>query len=223
MARLHYDQASASLWGERGVFDPRGRQWVPLALDPIAVDGRRGEPVSASEAVRRIAGQQRLLPVGVIGGRSATAAERDIAFAIGRTLASAGFPIMTGGKDGIMEAACEGALSAGGLTIGMLPDNEWSGANPFVTLPIATGLGSARNVIIARACFALVAVGGEYGTQTEMAFGMHFGRLVLGFGDAPAVSGVLACRDPDEALKRIAERYLALDEGGIDASDDGLR
>jgi uncharacterized protein (TIGR00725 family) len=218
---LHYDTATASLWGERGVFDVVRRDWRSGgdAVPPGGMTTLR----SATEAVRRLSATRTLLPVGVIGGRQVTPEAYRTAEAIGHALATAGFPVMTGGKGGIMEAACKGAAAAGGMTIGMLPDNEWTGANPFVTLPIATGFGSARNAIIARACFALIAVGGEYGTQTEMAFGMHFGRLVLGFGDVPGVAGVTHCTDPHDAVERVAQRFLALDGGGIDASDDGER
>ena len=221
MLRLCYDDVTNSLWSERGTFDPDKRHWD--ADNSLHLDQIEGVSMTATEAVRRIAMTRTLLPVGVIGGRCASQAELQVASEIGGALAAAGFPVMTGGKDGIMQAACEGAAKSGGLTIGVLPDNEWTGANRFVTLPIATGLGSARNAIIARACFALVAIGGEYGTQTEMAFGMHFGRLVLTFGDVPAVTGVIACLDADEAIERIAQRYLALDDGGVDASDDGTR
>ncbi|PZO78861.1 MAG: TIGR00725 family protein [Sphingomonas hengshuiensis] len=217
---MQYDEAAARLWSERGMFDAGRHDWMPT--DGPAT-GSRVDLASASDAVERIGRHGRLLPVGVIGGRDASEDQCRIAFDMGRALAGAGFPVMTGGKGGIMQAACEGAATAGGLTIGILPDNEWTGANPFVTVPIATGLGSARNAIIARACFALVAVGGEYGTQTEMAFGMHFGRLVLAFGPGPAVAGVVAVRDTDDAIERIACRYLSLDDGGIDASDDGVR
>jgi uncharacterized protein (TIGR00725 family) len=218
---LRFDMATDSLWGRRGVFDVQRRDW--RSDGESAPVGGMATVSSATEAVRRLAATRTLLPVGVIGGRQVTPAAYRTAETIGHALATAGFPVMTGGKGGIMEAACKGAAGAGGLTIGMLPDNEWTGANPFVVLPIATGFGSARNAIIARACFALIAVDGEYGTQTEMAFGMHFGRLVIGFGDVPSVAGVVRCTAPDEAVERVAQRFLVLDGGGIDASDDGDR
>ncbi len=80
-----------------------------------------------------------------------------------------------------------------------------------MTVPLATGLGPARNAIVARACEALVAVGGEYGTLSEMAFGMHFDRLVLSMLNAPVVNGVVACATIEEVTERVALRVLRLD------------
>lgn len=222
MVRLTLDTTTSSIWSEQGRFDVETRSWTG-GVD-AAMSSDLAEPLSATAATGKLAQTRRLLPVGVIGLRAATTTELATARSLGASLAQAGFPVMTGGKNGIMEAASQGAVEAGGLTIGILPDTDWTGANPYITIPIATGFGSARNAIIARACFALVAVGGEYGTQTEMAFGMHFGRLVLGLGNVPSVTGVIACANVDEAVERVSLRFLALDgEPGPDQSDDGIR
>src|SRR5690606_18071116 len=103
---------------------------------------------------------------------------------------------------------CKGAFEAGGSPIGLLPDTEWDAANPYVAIPIATGIGQARNALIARACLVLVAVGGGYGTLSEMAFGLHFERLVLTLDKAPPVDGAVACAGVAEVLERIAGRLL---------------
>jgi uncharacterized protein (TIGR00725 family) len=108
-----------------------------------------------------------------------------------------------------MEAACEGAASAGGMSIGLLPDDEWQAANRFVTIPIATGIGVARNAIIARAGLALVAVGG-YGTLSEIALALQFGRPVLTLLDAPAVSGVRPMDSVEATLDAVCHLVLAL-------------
>ena len=92
-----------------------------------------------------------------------------------------------------------------------MPDEEWSAANPYVAIPLATGIGPARNAIIARAAEVLIAVGGGYGTLSEMAYGLHFDRLVLTLGDAPAVPGAIACASVEEALDRACHRLLRLD------------
>lgn len=170
------------------------------------------EPVSPLDAVRRLAqaGRLRRVPVGVIGPKAATPEQLDLAETLGRRLAGLGLAVLTGGRGGVMEAASRGAHEAGGLTIGIVPDDEWSAANAYVAMPLATGLGPARNAVVARACEVLIAVGGEYGTLSEMAFGMHFNRLVLALLNAPEVPGVRRC-GIDEALERMALRLLRLD------------
>lgn len=109
-----------------------------------------------------------------------------------------------------MEAVCRGVARAGGLSVGLLPEGDPGEANPHVTIPIATGIGIARNAIIARASLALVAVGGDTGTTAEMAFGLQFGIPILSLLDAPALSGVLRCSGPDEAVEVVAKVVLSL-------------
>ena len=100
---------------------------------------------------------------------------------------------------------------SGGQPIGILPGDEWQEANPYVALPLASGLGPARNAVIARAAVALLAVGGGHGTLSEMAFGLQFGRLVIALEDAPGVPGALRFETLDSALGRVAQRILGLD------------
>lgn len=152
------------------------------------------------------------VPIGVIGPREPTPQQYDVAEQLGRRLAEIGLTVLCGGKGGVMEAVCRGSLNAGGRPIGLIPDTEWQDANPYVAIPIASGIGVARNAIIARACFALIAVGGGYGTISEMAFGLQFGRLVLALADAPVVPGAIICADVDEAVERACGRILGLDD-----------
>jgi hypothetical protein len=107
-----------------------------------------------------------------------------------------------------MQAASKGAAEAGGLVIGILPTSDPRAANPYVTVPLASGIGEARNAIIASACFALVAVGGGYGTLSEIALGLKMERLVIVMPDANRVSGTLECTTSEEAIAAIAARYL---------------
>ncbi len=135
--------------------------------------------------------------------------------AVAYRLAGIGFPLICGGRGGAMEAASRGCAEAGGLMIGILPSDDWREANDFVSIPLATGIGEARNAVIATAAFALVSVGGRsdpvsYGTISEMAFGLRHGRLVIGMSDAPDLPGVVRCVDPDDAAERVARRYLEL-------------
>lgn len=122
------------------------------------------------------------LIIAVIGGSRSTAEEATAAEAVGRALAEGGAVLICGGRGGVMEAACRGARAAGGLTIGILPGTYRGQANPHVDIPIVTGLGEARNVIIARTAQAAVAVGGSYGTLSEIALALVFGVPVVGLG-----------------------------------------
>ena len=102
--------------------------------------------------------------------------------AVGRALAEAGAVLICGGRGGVMEAACRGAKAAGGITIGILPGTDRREANPYVDIPIVTGIGVARNGIIARTAQVAVAVGGSYGTLSEIAFALAFSVPVVGLG-----------------------------------------
>lgn len=205
---LRYSPTTPALYRGQHRFAPWQLAWEEVGLVP-----QDAAPVTPREAVRWLhgAGGARRVPIGVIGPREATAEERATAEALGGGIAELGFELLCGGKSGVMEAVCRGARNGGGRPIGLLPDEEWHSANDFVTVPIATGIGNARNAIIARACFALVAVGGGYGTISEMAFGLHYGRLVLTLGQAPQIPGAVRCDDVDEALERACRRFLLLD------------
>jgi uncharacterized protein (TIGR00725 family) len=120
--------------------------------------------------------------VAVVGGGMCSSEEAALAEAVGRGLAEAGATLICGGLGGIMAAACRGARAAGGLTIGVLPGANATDANPYVDVPVVTGLGEARNVIIVRTAMAVIAVGGEFGTLSEIAFALKLGRPVIGLG-----------------------------------------
>ncbi|MCB0199954.1 MAG: TIGR00725 family protein [Anaerolineae bacterium] len=120
--------------------------------------------------------------VAVIGGGTCSAQEDATAEEVGRLLAEAGAVVLTGGCGGVMEAASRGAAKAGGLVVGILPGEDASQANPWVALPIVTGMGEARNAVLMRTAQAVIAVGGEYGTLSEIAFALKFGRPVIGIG-----------------------------------------
>lgn len=120
--------------------------------------------------------------VAIVGAGHAEGDDRTAAHAIGRELASAGVTIVCGGLGGVMEAACAGAVEAGGTTIGLLPGTDRAAANPHVRVAIPTGLGEARNTLVVRAADVVVAVGGEYGTLSEIAFALKTGVPVVGLG-----------------------------------------
>ena len=120
--------------------------------------------------------------MAVVGSGSATAEELAVALDLGRRLASAGAVVVCGGLGGVMEAACRGAKDAGGTTVGILPGTDRAAANPYVDVAIPTGMGEARNALVVRAADSVVAVGGEFGTLSEVALALKTGRPVIGVG-----------------------------------------
>jgi len=120
--------------------------------------------------------------VAVVG--AGTASHDDLALAedLGRELAHRGAVVVCGGLGGVMEAVCRGAQEAGGRTVGILPGDDRNQANPYVDVAVATGLGEARNVVVVRTADVVVAVGGEFGTLSEIAFALRLGTPVVGIG-----------------------------------------
>ncbi len=121
---------------------------------------------------------------------------------MGRELAARGVVVVCGGLGGIMEAACRGARESGGTTVGILPGTDRSDANAHVVVAIPTGLGEARNALVVRAADALVAIGGGYGTLSEIAFALKAGKRVVGLGTWD-VEGVEPAGSPDEAVAAV--------------------
>lgn len=119
------------------------------------------------------------LRIGVIGGNDIPAALYREAEAVGRLLGREGALIFCGGMAGAMEAVCKGAAAEGGQTVGLLPDDHVDRANAFVTVPIATGLGYARNYLIVHNSDAVIAIGGSEGTLNEMAAALNMGLTVV--------------------------------------------
>ena len=146
--------------------------------------------------------------VGVIGGSDADEATCATAEQVGHELAKAGAVVLCGGRGGVMEAACRGASMTGGLTIGILPGGCKSAANVHVTIPIATGLGEARNAVIAHASDALIAVGGRYGTLSEIALGLTLGKRVVSLDSwdlGTAADAMVVANSPQDAVRLALE------------------
>jgi uncharacterized protein (TIGR00725 family) len=125
----------------------------------------------------------------------------------GRLLAVQGFTVVCGGGSGVMEAVCRGAKSGGGHTIGILPGEDAGAANRYVDTVIVTGMGTARNRIIALSGRAVIAVGGKYGTLSEIAFALQAGRPVCAMGTWSSLQGVTSVNSPEEALEFVLERF----------------
>ncbi len=143
--------------------------------------------------------------IGVIG--AATASEQGCADAVevGRLIAQGGAALVCGGLGGIMEAASRGAAQQGGEVIGILPGADALGANPWVTVAVATNMGHARNIIIAHTAQALIAIEGKYGTLSEMAIGLKLGKPVITLRRRLEIPGALAAVSPREAVSMAFE------------------
>jgi uncharacterized protein (TIGR00725 family) len=139
--------------------------------------------------------------VAVVGPGRATAEQATAAEEVGRALAEAGSLVVCGGLGGVMEAACRGAKSGGGTTLGILPGADRSQANEFVDVAVATGLGEARNALVARAADVLIAVAGEYGTLSEIALALKTGKPVVGL-DTWEIDGVVVASSPADAVNQ---------------------
>jgi uncharacterized protein (TIGR00725 family) len=118
--------------------------------------------------------------IAVIGGSSCSAEEAKLAEAVGEQLAQHGATIVCGGLGGVMEAVCRGAMSKGGLTVGILPGEDSNLANPWVSIPVVTGIGEARNVAVVKSAQAVIAIGGGYGTLSEIAYALKSGIPIIG-------------------------------------------
>ncbi len=153
--------------------------------------------------------------IAVIGSGNANEEELALAEQVGTEVATAGAVLVCGGLGGVMQTACRGAKAAGGTTVGILPGAERLTANPDVDIAIATGLGEARNTIVVTSADAVVAVGGEFGTLSEIAFALRAGKPVVGLStwelhrSGRPVEGVLRADDAAGAVAlalRLAER-----------------
>lgn len=128
----------------------------------------------------------------------------ETAYEVGKLMAKAGAILVCGGLTGVMEAACKGAKEAGGTTIGILPGLHIDDANPYVEIPIATGLGHGRNLTIINTAQAIIAISGRYGTLSEIGFALQSGKPVYGLGTWD-IDGVQACDSPEEAVTKSLE------------------
>jgi len=150
------------------------------------------------------------LLIAVIGGSHCSEEIYELARQVGQEIARAGALLICGGMFGVMEAACRGAKEAGGTTIGILPGKMKSEANAFIDIPIVTGLNDARNVIIARSADGVIAVDGEYGTLSEIAFALKFGKPVVGLKVSFALPHVIQATTAAEAVHLLLNRIGAI-------------
>ena len=158
------------------------------------------------EATRRV--------IVTIIGDSDTRNKEELEFAetLGIKLAQKGFLVLTGGRGGVMEAVCRGVKKAGGITIGIIPDEKASGANPYVDIVIPTGLGWLRNVINVLAASIVIAIGGKSGTLSEIAFAWMYGKPIIAVSGFSGWSEKLAGKRLDDRREDIIYSAKSVDE-----------
>lgn len=155
--------------------------------------------------------------IGVIGSSKAEPPILSLAETVGAEIAKRGAAVVCGGLTGVMEAVCRGARSKGGLTIGIIPSDDRDDANPFVQIPIVTGMGVGRNVMLVKSADVIIAVGGEFGTLSEIAHALNLGKTVVGLrtwelkrARAKPIPNLIETDDP---VKAVDIAMAAIDSG----------
>lgn len=149
--------------------------------------------------------------IAVIGASQASASEMKTAELVGREIAKSGAALVCGGMGGVMEAVCKGASQEGGITIGILPGDNRLSANEYVKIPIVTGIGHARNVAVVKSAQAVIAIGGSYGTLSEIGHALQSGLPVIGLETwsisrkRKGKSPIIEAKTPVEAVEKALE------------------
>lgn len=149
--------------------------------------------------------------IAVAGAGECDGELRDLAYSTGLEIARRGHVLVCGGLGGVMEAAAHGAHDAGGVSVGILPDSGRERANRFLTVSVPTDMGHARNALVALSGDAIIAVGGSYGTLSEIAFGLKMGKPVIGLETwhleerGERGHGIAHARTPEEAVSMAEE------------------
>ena len=165
--------------------------------------------------------------IGVIGASMADDELSAIAEEVGRELAIREVAVVCGGLTGVMESVCRGASAEGGVTIGIIPSDNRQDANPYVQIPIVTGIGMARNSVIAKTAEAFIAIGGQFGTLSEIAYALSMGKTVVSIrswdldkASTEPLDGLIQEDNPKRAVEIALESIGCRDESGHDVQSD---
>ena len=170
-------------------------------------------PVQVTEALARLAQKQRgpqrhRQPVAIIGPGDGSPAACEAAYAVAHALAGAGMAVVCGGRGGVMAAASRGAAEAGGIAVGILPEDDDRNANEWLSVAIPTGMGEMRNGIVARSGVCLVAIGSNMGTLSEMALGLKWGKPVFVMHGDMELPGAVQAVDVHDMLVKVLGTLL---------------
>lgn len=146
--------------------------------------------------------------IGVIGAGDCSRKIYTAAVEVGFLIAQRGWVLICGGLGGVMEGAAKGCYEGGGVTVGILPGEKKESANPFISLPIPTGFGEGRNLLVVRASEVLIAIAGGHGTLSEIGLALKTGKPVVGLNTWPGIAGIDYVETSQQAIERVST-YLA--------------
>jgi len=145
--------------------------------------------------------------IAVIGAGIADDETYELAYQVGKLLGKKGAIVYTGGLGGVMEAVSKGASEAGAITVGILPGTKAQDANPYVKIPVATGMGQARNVILVTSAEAVVSISGGFGTLSEIALALKLWKPVIGLKTWENIPDVQYVNTPEEVIQKLEELF----------------
>ncbi len=145
---------------------------------------------------------RRKLFIGVIGVSDVDEHLAKIAEEMGREIAAQGAVLVCGGLGGVMEYAAKGAKSSGGITVGIIPGDSINSANPYIDIPIATGMGEARDVVVVKSSDSLIAIGKGFGTLSEISIALKLNKPVVGIETWDISPQIISVNNPREAVKK---------------------
>ena len=154
--------------------------------------------------------QQHPPRIGVVGAAACPSETYQIAYETGRLIAGRGAVLVCGGLSGVMEGASKGAFERGGLTVGILPGSDPSSANPYIRVPIPTGLGHARNILVVQSSQLVIAIDGKMGTLSEIAIALKLGIPVIGYNTWDIDPKIRKAQTIDDISKLMDEELGAL-------------
>jgi uncharacterized protein (TIGR00725 family) len=142
--------------------------------------------------------------IGVIGAGECPDTIYGLAKEVGYEIGKRGWMLVCGGLGGVMEGAAKGCHEAGGLTVGLLPGLEKTSANPYISIPIPTGLDEGRNLVLVRTADVLISIAGGYGTLSEIALALRMNKMVIGLETWQDIRGVHYVSSPQEAIRSVS-------------------
>ena len=143
--------------------------------------------------------------IGVIGAGKCSPEIYHHSNEVGKLIGKNDWILFCGGLGGVMEGAAKGCYQSGGMTVGILPGKEKNSANPFIKLPITTGLGEGRNLLVVRASDVIIAIGDGYGTLSEIGLALKIGKPVVGLKTWPRIYGLYYVETPEQAIAKVFE------------------
>ena len=145
--------------------------------------------------------------IGVIGSGNCSKEIYTLARTLGFEIGKKSWTLVCGGLGGVMEGAARGCREAGGLTVGLLPGLDRGSANPYISVPLTTGLGDGRNLLVVRCSDVIISLAGSYGTLSEMALGLKAGKTVIGLKTWEAIPGVHYAKDCGEVIEMVEKQF----------------